>query len=548
MPLRWDPLLTRALARELDVRLRGARLRAIRLDGQARDLALLFRDETLLWRLHPARGWLRFLPASEPAATDLRVVARVRRVRSPADERMMVFELLPARGGRSRDLIVELLGNQMNALVVEAPEGRIRHVLVRRGDPRPLRVGHAYTPPPPPDREGAEAPLAEERWMEILRPVPPPDRRRALVEHVAWTSPINARALVDADADPEKALAEGYATWTGWAHGDRSPAPVVLDLRGGPQPYPWPLPGIPGEPAPSLLEAFARAAASSVEDDEPIAGALLPPGLLARLEAALDDALRRRTRLEAEADAVEDPGALREIGDLLLARLGSVPQGAQRTSLESFDGRTVEVALDPRLLPHENAAAYYDRAAKAERARARLPGLVARAREDAHRLQALLGRARAGEADADQVRSALPRRQEGGGSGIEESLPYRTFRSSGGLDIRVGRSARLNDELTFHHSAPNDVWMHARHAAGAHVVLRWRGPGNPPARDLEEAAQLAALHSKARTSGTVAVDWTLRKYVRKPRGSVPGAVQMQRVRTLFVRPDPGVAERLATEG
>jgi predicted ribosome quality control (RQC) complex YloA/Tae2 family protein len=108
----------------------------------------------------------------------------------------------------------------------------------------------------------------------------------------------------------------------------------------------------------------------------------------------------------------------------------------------------------------------------------------------------------------------------------------------------VGRGARHNDDLTFHHSAPNDVWLHARHSAGAHVVLRWPGPGNPPAKDLAEAGSLAALHSKARTSKSVPIDWTLRKYVRKPRGSAPGSVVPDRVKTIFVDPDPTLKDTL----
>ena len=110
--------------------------------------------------------------------------------------------------------------------------------------------------------------------------------------------------------------------------------------------------------------------------------------------------------------------------------------------------------------------------------------------------------------------------------------------------MRVGRGSKANDELTFKHSAPNDIWLHARHSAGAHVVLRWNGGETPPARDLKQAANLAALHSKARTSGSVPVDWTRRKYVRKPRKSSPGSVQMDRAKTLFVAPDPSLLDRL----
>ncbi len=55
---------------------------------------------------------------------------------------------------------------------------------------------------------------------------------------------------------------------------------------------------------------------------------------------------------------------------------------------------------------------------------------------------------------------------------------------------------------------------------------------------------LAALHSRARTSGTVAVDWTRRKYVRKPRKAAPGLVAPDRVKTIFVELDADVERRL----
>jgi len=91
---------------------------------------------------------------------------------------------------------------------------------------------------------------------------------------------------------------------------------------------------------------------------------------------------------------------------------------------------------------------------------------------------------------------------------------------------------------------PADVWLHARHAGGAHVVLRWTNPERPPATDPAEAAVLAANHSRARGSTHVPVDWTRRKWVRKPRGAPPGTVMPDRVQTLFVAPDPSLDERL----
>jgi predicted ribosome quality control (RQC) complex YloA/Tae2 family protein len=233
------------------------------------------------------------------------------------------------------------------------------------------------------------------------------------------------------------------------------------------------------------------------------------------------------------------------VGDLLLARFGEVPRGRKRVTLTDFDGNDIEIELDATLPPHENAARWYDRAARGERARERLPGLLADARASAAAAQSLLERAREGTAEPGEVRRALPDPAAAAHAPRGPTLPYRRYRSSGGLEIRVGRGARHNDDLTFHHSDPDDVWLHARHAAGAHVVLRWKGDDNPPARDLAEAATLAALHSRARTSASVPVDWTRRKHVRKPRHAPPGRVVLERPSTVFVEPDPGLEDRLA---
>ena len=83
---------------------------------------------------------------------------------------------------------------------------------------------------------------------------------------------------------------------------------------------------------------------------------------------------------------------------------------------------------------------------------------------EAHRLDALLKRARMGEL---AVETLLAEPSAGAKEATRGDIPYRSYRSSGGLEIRVGRGARHNDDLTFHHSAPDDVWLHARHAIEA---------------------------------------------------------------------------------
>lgn len=541
MSIRWDSLLAHHLAAELNARFAGARLRALRLDGRTRDALFFFRDFTLVWRLHPDRAYPALADQIDPEESDLRLRARLRSVRAPADERAIHFEFSPERGGGPyHEVIVELMGNRLNAIVTEGADRTIRHVLKTTGGSLPRAVGHRYSPPPPTARAGIGGDITASEWAELLAPLPPPERARSLVRGIAWLSPINVEHFLSDDD-------EGYERWSRIVRGETTPEPTLLQTAKGAQPYPFPLGGPdPDVQADSLMDAFAAAAATIDEGGAP--ALTVGPALLARLEDAAARADRRVVRLTAQLDAREDPLELRAIGDLLLARYADVPHGAESVSLVDFQGDTVVVRLDPERAVHENAARYYDRAARSERAAERLPALIERAAADRDRIAALLEGARRGTVSSEEIRAALPEGPRPQRRGDQEArLPYTAFRSSGGLEIRVGRGAKHNDDLTFRASAPNDVWLHARHTAGAHVILRWPGNGSPPARDLEEAAVLAALNSKARTSSSVPVDWTLRKYVRKPRGAAPGSVLPDRVKTVFVEPDESLPERLSEE-
>ncbi|MSR36556.1 MAG: DUF814 domain-containing protein [Gemmatimonadetes bacterium] len=545
MSIVFDAVLAAALAHELGRRLEGARLRAVRLDRADRSLALLFREGTLRFGLHPEAGSVTWHPALEPTADDRLLAARLRSVEALADDRVLCLSFQRVRASPPLvEIAVEWITKRWNAVVTEGPDRIVRHVLVEMDGERAPRVGRPWVPPSPSGRAGIDGELTLERWRELLGPIPPEARRRVLLGGVAWTSALNAAALLEGEGD--RALASGHALWrelAGIANARRDSAPALLGARGGPQPYPMPLRGVESEAAESLVEAFERAAAVAG-----VAAPLVPAVLLDALRERVARAWARVESLGAELADAPQPERLRRIGDLLLARLSEVPRRAARVTLADFDGALTQVEIDPQLAPHEQAPAYYERAGRAERARARLPGLLEEARGSARRLEALLERALAGDETAETVRAELPALPNTVRGEPGPALPYRVYRSSGGIEIRVGRGARHNDELTFHHSSPEDVWLHARHAAGAHVVLRWKGEDNPPARDLAEAAILAAVHSKARTSGSVPVDWTRRKHVRKPRKSPPGQVLVERVKTLFVAPDAAVEERLREAG
>ena len=79
--------------------------------------------------------------------------------------------------------------------------------------------------------------------------------------------------------------------------------------------------------------------------------------------------------------------------------------------------------------------------------------------------------------------------------------------------------------------------MHARGVPGSHLVIRMGNEKKLPAKSvLLEAASYAAYNSKAKGMKLAPVIITKKKYVRKPKGSPPGAVLVDKEDVEMVTP------------
>lgn len=550
--VRFDPPLVRALAAELDALLGGRPAHpAPVFDKDLSALLLLDGGEALRWDLHPTRGWVSLVPRPEGFEA-YAPEARIVRVAAAPDERLLRIELQEGnrfRGG-ARSLFFELHTNQWNALLVDGADRRIVSVLrSREAGGRRLFAGEVYAPPPPSSRLSARATERDRlrvEWHVHLALVPPEERRVELLRAFADASPLNAGPILgEAATSADPALLDpAFERW--WAlHTAREPRPALLELSRGKQPYPFPLERVPATPFPTLLAAWA----TLVTQDEVPGREQETARLLVRARRRLEGARRRAAKLYQELQGVAAAEPLRARGDLLLANLHRVQHGASKVTVHDHDGRKVRIPIDPALRPHENANRWFEEARRLDRIAERIPGLIERAESEVRRWEEGIAVAEQGEPPA-WMEAALRRaeqREAKSPAQARERKPYRVYRTSGGLEVRVGRTREDNDRLTFRHAGLGDVWLHARSVPGSHVVLRWSDEGAPPARDLEEAATLAAWHSKARSSGTVAVDWTRRRYVRKPRGAPPGRVSILQAKTVFVSPDAELEERLREE-
>ncbi len=104
-------------------------------------------------------------------------------------------------------------------------------------------------------------------------------------------------------------------------------------------------------------------------------------------------------------------------------------------------------------------------------------------------------------------------------------------------DVYIGKDGENNELLTFRFANKWDIWLHAQGVPGSHVIIRLpKRDQMPPRHVLEQAAQIAAAHSKAKHSSTVPVMYTQVRYVSRVRKAPPGTVKVKNEKLLFVKP------------
>ncbi len=100
----------------------------------------------------------------------------------------------------------------------------------------------------------------------------------------------------------------------------------------------------------------------------------------------------------------------------------------------------------------------------------------------------------------------------------------------------VGRNNKENDYLTLKYAKNTDIWFHTQDIHGSHAILMLDQKPAPSIDTLIKCAKIVALHSKAKNSSNVPVDYCEVRYVKKPNGAKPGMVIYTHQKTLHINP------------
>ncbi len=467
-------------------------------------------------------------------------------------------------------LAIEIMGRHSNIILVGS-DGKIMDA-IKRVDPetssvRPILPGVSYTLPPP---QHKTSPLCStpEQLSEAVCAGRDIELSKGILEQVEGISPVVGRELA------LYALRNNNATvrLLNKEHRTRLTTAFEQFLQALGQPRPTIVFDEGGRPVEFSFIPLSQYGASyptkTYEGERPCSQLLCDfyrekdrsqrmrqkSGDLLRLVVNTTERVARRLQSQTEElKTSQERDTLRKYGELLNANLYAIQKGDSKAVVQDFydpECAMVEIPLDMRLTPSQNAQRYYNEYRKADTAEKKLRELIESGEKELIYLDSVfdaLTRAE-GEADLTALREELAeqgyvRHQHAKKNVKPQKLSPLKYISSDGFTILCGRNNLQNDRLTLKDSRNYDLWLHTQNIPGSHTVVIADGK-EIPLRTIEQAAIIAAYNSKARESTKVAVDYTLIRNVKKPQGAKPGMVVYEPYQTAIVTPDALLIESL----
>lgn len=233
----------------------------------------------------------------------------------------------------------------------------------------------------------------------------------------------------------------------------------------------------------------------------------------------------------------------RKFAELINANIFALPKGVSVYEVPDYynDYQPVRIPVSPELSPAANAQKYFKEYRKAQTAKKVLSAQIEKGAQDLQYLQTVQYALQNAETfgELSEIRTELSqsgflKSKTGTKNKKNSTVPPLEFRSPDGFTVLVGRNNLQNEQLTFKKAQKTDCWFHAKKAPGSHVILLLRN-GKATDESMEYAAKLAAWFSSVRDRGTVEVDYTQVKNIKKPPGTKPGYVIYHVYNTVYVK-------------
>ncbi|WP_141431244.1 NFACT family protein [Bacillus sp. 03113] len=558
----FDGLFTRAMTNEIANTLSGGRINKVH-QPYKNEIVLVVRaqgkNHKLLFSVHPSYARFQLTEEAYDNPNEPPMFCMLLRkhlegyfidqIYQDELDRIIIFEV---RGRNEigdpsyKQLIVEIMGKHSNIILVDKTRNMIldsvKHISFSINSHRAILPGHEYISPPKQHKKNPLQ-LTEDDLLSILD-FNGGKLDRQLVEHFSGMSPLMAKEII-ARAGIANRITLPKAFFSIMKQIEKHEySPAITISPNKESFYLYPLEHIQGEVKtyPTLSALLDRYYFGKAERD--------------RVKQQSSD-LERYIRNEKEKNEkkimklnltlkdAKNADQYQLMGELLTANLFAVQKGMKEIEVFNYydeNGSSVIISLDPRLTPSENAQKYFTKYQKAKHAIDIVQEQIRIAAEEIRYFEALLQQViAASPKDIAEIREELveggylkDRKKRQNKKQQNQKPILDRYIATDGTEILVGKNNKQNDYLTNKLAARDDIWLHTKDIPGSHVVIRSKEPNDAT---IVEAAKIASYYSKARSSSSVPVDFTLVRYVRKPSGAKPGFVIYDHQQTIYVTPD-----------
>lgn len=431
-------------------------------------------------------------------------------------------------------LYLEIMGKYSNAVLVKdgVIAGALKTASLETGARRIMMSGAKYVPP---ERQDKADPTSFEELKAAFEGKSG-DAAKFIADRVAGIAYVTARDIVALYG--EGVTAEQLFTYVN----GESCTPCIEFADGAPADFKARY--VAGaKRCESLLAAQAEFYGYAVEkkrfDDKK-----------RKLSSAISSAEKKvEKRLAQTFDKLSECEKAEEIklkGELITSNIYAIQRGMNSfEAINYYDENAgkIKIELDVRLTPSQNAQKYYKRYQKLKRTALTLNAQKRESEERLAYLKSIAGNLEYAEKIEDLTGTEeelialalLPAPKTAVKKGAKSAPERLRTYNFGGFKVVCGRNNMQNERLT-KGLAPADIWLHVKtyHSCHAAIITEGKAPDDGV---IKFAAEVCAYYSEARGRDRVAVDYTQKKFVKKPKNANAGFVTYTDYRTINVSPD-----------
>ena len=231
---------------------------------------------------------------------------------------------------------------------------------------------------------------------------------------------------------------------------------------------------------------------------------------------------------------------LRIKGEILMANAyKEFPRMSSITLTNFYDGKDIEIDIDPSKNIKDNANIYFKRYKKMKAAITHLNEQIDIASSELEYFKLLDYQLKNGSLkDILEIKQELINnsylKEKGINPKKNKQKPNYLEIKYEGSKIYVGKNNLQNDYLTHAVAKKDDLWFHVKDGHGSHVIVS--GDTKNSEDVIRKAAFLAATYSEAKDSSSVQVDYTLVKYIKKIPGRKGSFVSYTHQKSIYIDP------------